>query len=78
MRKGQYILNENEKPFELAALFIRLYRSLDAIVGGDTGVAAQWMESINSALGGKPVNQIQKVVGLINVLRYLDSRRAIS
>lgn len=76
MRRGEYELDG--KPFELAALLVRLYRSLDAIVGGDDGVAAQWMQAENTALGEKPVNLIQKVTGLFNVIQYLDSRRAIS
>jgi uncharacterized protein (DUF2384 family) len=76
MRRGQYILEG--KSFELAALFIRIYRSLDAIVGGDAAAAAQWLQSENTVLKDKPVNMLQKVTGLFNVIQYLDSRRAIS
>jgi hypothetical protein len=76
MRQGTYTLGQNEKAFELAALFVRVYRSLDAIVGGDDNVAAAWLQADNLALGGKPANLIQKVTGLFDVLQYLDSRRA--
>jgi len=76
MRQGSYILERNEKAFELAALFVRVYRSLDAIVGGDDKAAAQWLQADNAALQEKPVNLIQKVTGLIDVLHYLDARRA--
>ena len=76
MRQGSYRLEQNEKAFELAALFVRVYRSLDAIVGGDDKVAAEWLQADNIALGGKPANLIQKVTGLFDVLQYLDSRRA--
>lgn len=76
MRQGSYALEQNEKAFELAALFVRVYRSLDAIVGGDDQVAAKWLQSDNIALGGKPASLIQKVSGLFDVLQYLDSRRA--
>jgi hypothetical protein len=78
MRRGEYILEEDAKSFELAALFIRVYRSLDAIVGGDDAVAGQWMRSNNLVLKDKPINLIQKVAGLIHVLQYLDTRRALS
>jgi hypothetical protein len=78
MRQGAYVLNEKEKAYELAALFVRVYRSLDAIVGGDDAVAAEWLEADNIALGDKPVNMIQKVTGLFHVLQYLDARRALS
>ena len=76
MRQGTYILERNEKAFELAALFVRIYRSLDAIAGGDDAVAAEWLQADNTALGDKPANLIQKVTGLFHVLQYLDSRRA--
>ncbi|RWG63707.1 antitoxin Xre-like helix-turn-helix domain-containing protein, partial [Mesorhizobium sp.] len=35
MRKQEFLLERGTKPFELAVLFVRLFRSLDAIVGGD-------------------------------------------
>jgi transcriptional regulator with XRE-family HTH domain len=64
------------KSYELALLFIRLYRSLDAIVGGDDNVARQWMRADNTMLGGKPLNRIKTIDGLTHVLAYLDARRA--
>jgi hypothetical protein len=75
MRRGDYLLDG--KGFELGVLFVRLYRSLDAIVGGDDHVAAQWMQAPNLALGEKPANLVQKVTGLFHVIHYLDARRAI-
>lgn len=78
MRQGSYTIERNDKAFELAALFVRVYRSLDAIVGGDDAVAAQWLKSDNTALRDKPANLIQKVTGLVDVLHYLDARRALS
>src|SRR5712672_4541165 len=47
MRRGEYPL-EN-KPFELAVMFVRLYRSLDAVIGGDDAVAKAWLRNKNSA-----------------------------
>ena len=77
MRSGAYQLQEHQKAFELAVLFVRLYRSLDAIVGGDDKVAAIWLRSRNAVLGTEPLGAIQTVPGLLNVIQYLDSRRAI-
>ena len=34
MRRQEFLLERGTKPFELAVLFVRLFRSLDAIVGG--------------------------------------------
>lgn len=77
MRRGDYLLTREQKPFELAVLFIRLYRSLDAIVDGDDAVAQSWMQNENTALNGRPLTLIQSVAGLINVIQYLDARRAV-
>jgi hypothetical protein len=76
MKKGEYTI-AGGKPFELAALFVRLYRSLDAIVGGDETAARKWMKSGNLALNGAPIDLIQKVYGLTHVVQYLDSKRAV-
>jgi hypothetical protein len=76
MSRGAYFLQPDEKSFELSVLFVRLYRSLDAIVGGDEKVARSWFINENSALGDTPINLVQKVSGLIHVIQYLDSRRA--
>lgn len=75
MDNGAYRLRQKE--FELAVLFVRLYRSLDAIVGGDDAVAASWLKNHNTALDGEPVDLIQTVPGLMNAIAYLDARRAI-
>jgi uncharacterized protein (DUF2384 family) len=77
MRRGEYRLEKNQKPFELAVLFIRLYRSLDAVVGGDDAVAKAWLTNQNTALDAAPINLIQTVSGLANVINYLDARRAL-
>ena len=77
MRSGDYTLQRGQKPFELAVLFVRLYRSLDAIVGGDDAVAAAWLRNRNNALGAEPLALIQSVPGLVNVIQYLDARRAV-
>ncbi|WFU21143.1 MbcA/ParS/Xre antitoxin family protein [Bradyrhizobium sp. CB1717] len=76
MKSGEYVL-ERGKPFELAVLFVRLYRSLDAIVSGDDKTAGEWLRNENIALRARPLEMIQKVQGLVDVIRYLDSRRAI-
>lgn len=73
---GRYLLQPEQKSFELAVLFVRLYRSLDAIVGGDDAVASTWLKSRNTALDGEPIAFIQTVPGLMNVIQYLDARRA--
>lgn len=78
MGTGAYQLDAGSKPFELAVLFLRLFRSLDAIVSGDTAVAAAWLRNQNTALGAAPITLIESVAGLVHVVAYLDDRRAIA
>jgi uncharacterized protein (DUF2384 family) len=77
MRNGSYELERGQKAFELAVLFVRLYRALDGIVAGDDKVASDWLKNRNTVLDGIPLELIQSVSGLTNVIDYLDSRRAI-
>jgi antitoxin Xre/MbcA/ParS-like protein len=76
MGAGSYTLTPGDKPFELAVLFVRLYRALDALVDGDDAVARAWLASENAALGGSPLTLIQSLNGLVHAVAYLDARRA--
>ena len=76
MSKNEFTLARDSKSFELSAMLVRLFRALDAIVGGDERVAKAWLVNANTALGDAPINLIQSVSGLVNVVQYLDSRRA--
>jgi antitoxin Xre/MbcA/ParS-like protein len=77
MRSCEYTLQPSQKPFELAVMFVRLYRSLDALVGRDDAVAGSWLKNRNTALYGEPIALIQTVPGLMNVIQYLDACRAV-
>ncbi len=76
MKRGDYRLDADTKAFELGVLFVRLFRSLDAIVGGDEAAARAWLANQNLALKGKPIDEIRTVAGLVDVIAYLDARRA--
>lgn len=65
------------KTLELATLFVRAFRSLDAIVGGDQSLAAAWLKNENTALNGTPLELMKTVPGLVDCLAYLDARRAL-
>jgi hypothetical protein len=77
LAQGTFTLDPASKPFELALLFVRLFRSLDAITGADEAVARAWLRAANTALGARPLDLISHVSGLTDVIAYLDSRRAI-
>ena len=75
-RNGESVLIERTKPFELSALLVRVFRSLDAIIGGDESVARAWLNAPNSVLGARPIERLTSVQGLSDVVTYLDARRA--
>jgi hypothetical protein len=77
MRRRDFALERGTKPFELGVLFVRLFRSLDAIVGGDETVAKTWIKNQNLALEARPLEKIMTIAGLVDVIAYLDSRRAL-
>lgn len=75
--RGRYRLVPDSKPWELAAQFLRLYRSLSAIVGGEDELARAWLDSPNAAFAGQiPRDLIQRVDGLVHACDYLDAHRA--
>ena len=59
----------------LAALFVRLFRSLDSVVGGDETAARAWFRAHNHHLGGVPAEHVQSIEGLVDVVHYLDAVR---
>jgi hypothetical protein len=77
MRRGDFVLDPATKSFELGVLFVRLFRSLDAIVGGETHVVKEWLGNSNTLLDARPVEKIQTITGLLDVITYLDARRAL-
>ncbi len=68
-------LDPDSKEGELALLFLRLYRSLDALVGGDDGKARAWLHAMNDHLAGVPADRIRTIEGLVDVVQYLDAMR---
>jgi hypothetical protein len=76
MGAGTYLLKTGDKPFELALMFLRLFRALDSLSGGDEQTARAWLRNDNQGLGGVPAALIESISGMINVLGYLDGHRA--
>lgn len=74
LRSGRFI-EPDSKQGELALLFLRLYRSLDALVGGDEAKARVWFQSENKHVGGVPAERVRHVEGLVDVVQYLDAMR---
>jgi Protein of unknown function (DUF2384) len=68
-------IEPGSKEGELALLFLRLYRSLDALVGGNDEQAQRWLHAPNDHLGGVPADRLNTVQGLVDVVQYLDGMR---
>lgn len=73
---GDYQLEQHRKEWEFALLFVRLFRSLDSIVG-DESTARKWLNSDNKALNGRPMELISHTEGLVRVVHYLDASRGL-
>ncbi len=74
MKDGGFALSG--KPFELAVCLVRIFRSLDAIMGGDEAAMRSWMGAGNRDLRGTPRQLIRTPAGLVGVMNYLDAQRA--
>ncbi len=68
-------LDPASKEGELALLFLRAYRALDALVGGDDDKARTWFHSPNDHVAGIPAERVRTVEGLVDVVQYLDAMR---
>lgn len=69
-------VDPDSKAGELARLWVRVFRSLDAIVGSNDVAARAWLNGANAAFGGeKPIDRLRSAEGLIHVLHYLDTAR---
>lgn len=73
---GSRTIDPASKEGELALLLVRVYRSLDALVGTDAAQRKAWLESRNRALNGRPIELLQRTDGLVHVVAYLDAMRA--
>ena len=67
--------DKTSKQSELQLLFIRLYRSLFALFGGDLSTMKHWFDHNNKHLRGIPKELCFTISRLVNVNAYLDGLR---
>ncbi len=77
MNRQEALVSRSGKEFDFALLFLRLYRSLDAITGGDRVTCAAWIRNPNDVFKTVPLERMKSLEGLVDVVHYLDSRRAL-
>ncbi len=68
-------IDPKSKEGELALLLLRIFRSLDALVGGSSEKAGLWLRAENAHLVGIPLSLLKRVDGLVHVAEYLDALR---
>jgi DNA-binding XRE family transcriptional regulator len=76
MSRGDYLLREGSKEWELSTLLVRLYRGLDAITAADERALHAWMNNENLELQARPIDLIGQVQGLVETVAYVDAYRA--
>ncbi|MHB8744159.1 MAG: MbcA/ParS/Xre antitoxin family protein [Sulfuricaulis sp.] len=64
-----------EKSGEIAAMLVRIYRSLYALFGDDQKTLQYWLNTENLHTRGIPRQQLFSVDGLVTVLHYFDAMR---
>jgi len=70
-----FLLDPAAKEGEIALIFLRIYRSLDALFGGRESDIRLWFTAKNNALAGIPRDLIKNLQGLFLVIHYLDAMR---
>jgi hypothetical protein len=73
---GRYVLQSDSNEWQLAALFVRLFRSLDSITGGRDDLSRAWLRSHNRALMAPPASLLGEIESFVRVVQYLDASRA--
>ncbi|AYJ84827.1 DUF2384 domain-containing protein (plasmid) [Sphingomonas paeninsulae] len=76
LRSGTFELDRTNKAFELGQYLVRLFRSLDALMGSDDQASMSWLRTVNLDLDGRPIDLIRSVKGLGEVTNYVDDFRA--
>jgi transcriptional regulator with XRE-family HTH domain len=72
---GQKELDAASKEGELALYLVRIFRSLDALVGGNEEAMRAWLRAENDHLRGIPKAMLPTIAGLVHVAEYLDAMR---
>jgi Antitoxin Xre/MbcA/ParS C-terminal toxin-binding domain/Antitoxin Xre-like helix-turn-helix domain len=76
LRSGGFKLEASSKAFELGQYLVRLFRSLDAMMGSDDAASIAWLRTANLDLDGRPIDLIRSIRGLQDVANYVDDFRA--
>ena len=76
LRAGKSELDPASKSFEAGQFLLRLFRSLDALLGSDDMAARAWLVTPNLDLEARPLDLIDSFKGLMTVCDSVDAHRA--
>lgn len=76
LRSGGSTLDPASKSFEAGQYLLRLFRSLDALLGSDDVAVRSWLKATNLDLDARPLDLIDSFKGLMTVCDYVDAHRA--
>ena len=76
LRSGSFELEADSKAFEAGQYLVRLFRSLDAMMGSDDEASRAWLRSPNLDLETTPIELLVTFTGLARVCDYVDAHRA--
>lgn len=75
LNQGKKLISPDTKEGEMALLLVRIYRSLNAMLGNNHEKAKAWLNSKNKYFQNTPLEEMKSIPGLISVLNYLDVMR---
>jgi uncharacterized protein (DUF2384 family) len=75
LHQGKTVLSPDTKEGEMALLLLRMYRGLNSLLGTNHEKAKLWLNSHNNYFNKKPIDQLKSVVGLVEVVNYIDAMR---
>jgi len=76
LRKGTWKLQEGSKAYELALALLRIHHALKSKMGDNRERMRAWLRERNVALGGVPMELLDRIQGLFGVLFLLERKEA--
>ncbi len=75
LNQGKKFISPHTKEGEMALMLVRIYRSLNSLVGNNHEKAKLWLNSPNKYFHKKPIDEMKTIPGLVSVINYLDAMR---
>jgi hypothetical protein len=77
LRSGERTLNAATAGWDLGGLLVRLSRGLEASLGHENSICADWLRAYCTHVGAVPLEHIESIEGLVGLVRHLEAERAV-